>query len=376
MLKTFRVASFAVAGLAACGIVALIVFGLKGDPEIRDFLDKPSILDQLKKQLQGKQAAEEKIPPLVAQAKLISLRFDPPPPPAPPKPTVPPAPKPEVVRQQPKPASRPQPKVQQNVRFNLLATVVYESAPEKSLALLQSGSKQEWFRMGEKLGHQEIKEIKDGSVVFTQGGRNPQEVFVPAKPQVKSLLKNEPGSAVNRRTGPGGIQVQQPNVSTAAQTPTQVTDSGKIRVVRPTNEAARRQSLSERVQRVRSIPEPTLEEQKKSIDSSISGIQEILSSVAEADAPEEDKQSEQQVFAELLQILNAEKNRLEVGMQQQSDEEAASVENQNTQDSDEDADMEADNTEDDSESAAESDTEAEDTAETSPADPNTDPNNS
>ena len=41
MLKTLRVTSLVTVILAAIGVVAIVVLGLKGDPQIKAFLAKP-----------------------------------------------------------------------------------------------------------------------------------------------------------------------------------------------------------------------------------------------------------------------------------------------------------------------------------------------
>ncbi|MFZ9012146.1 MAG: hypothetical protein ACO20W_09680, partial [Anaerohalosphaeraceae bacterium] len=108
MLKTLRVTSLVTVILAAVGVITMAVLGLKGDPLVKDFLAKPGIVDQLKEKAGQEGVQEEKSSPLVAMAKLIALRLDPPPPP---KPVVKDVPRPpaETVRAKP---SIPQPKVQ------------------------------------------------------------------------------------------------------------------------------------------------------------------------------------------------------------------------------------------------------------------------
>ncbi|MHC5142924.1 MAG: hypothetical protein ACYSOY_04930, partial [Planctomycetota bacterium] len=208
MLKTLRVTSLVAVILAAIGVIAIAVLGLKGDPQVKDFLAKPGIVDELRKKAGQEGVQEEKSSPLVAMAKLIALRFDPPPPPKPVVKGVKPQPPSETARAKP---TIPQPKVQTSAKFDLLATVVYETAPEKSLALLKtSANKQKWFRQGEKAGYLELQEIRDGSVVFSQRGREPEEIFVPAKPQTKSLLKSEQKTSTVPRTDLGSITAELP----------------------------------------------------------------------------------------------------------------------------------------------------------------------
>ncbi|HOK94814.1 MAG TPA: hypothetical protein PK052_00815 [Anaerohalosphaeraceae bacterium] len=253
--------------------------------------------------------------PLVAQAKSFALRINPPPPPEPVKPKIEPKPAPTPAQASTQPAQPPVPKVQASVKFDLLATVRYETAPEKSLALVSTGSKLEWFRQGEKVGQHEIKEIRDGSVIFTQAGGKPQEIFVPAKTEVKSLLKNEQ-KAVSAVRGPTGIQDTPAAGPNGMQDQPGVADAEAVRAARTRETAvSTRSTVDARIQRVRSAPPvPTVEEQKASIESSILGIHEIMAR-QDDNLSEEERRQENQMWAELLQALNQEKENLEKAAQ-------------------------------------------------------------
>ena len=335
MLKTLRVTSLVAVILAAIGVITIAVLGLKGDPQVKDFLAKPGIVDELRKKAGQEGVQEEKSSPLVAMAKLIALRFDPPPPPKPVVKGVKPQPRPETARAKP---TIPQPKVQTSAKFDLLATVVYETAPEKSLALLKtSANKQEWLRQGEKAGYLELQEIRDGSVVFSQRGREPEEIFVPAKPQTKSLLKSEQKTSTVPRTGLGSItaelpafgqgQTLQPDAASAAKAVTaETTDSGKVRMTRPIDRASQpRPDVSTRIQRVRSTPPPaTPEEQKRSLNKTMSGIENIMKRQDESGS-EGDRKKENEMWMRLLKELNTEKERLEVAAEEPSEKDTESI---------------------------------------------------
>ena len=309
MLKTLKVTSLAAVVLAVIGVAAIAVLGLKGDPEIRAFLERKGIVDSLREKADEAGTKEDKSPPLVALAKRMALRFNPPPPP---KPVVKdPKPDPELVRKK-TPPKIPQKKVQAAVKSDLLATVLYESSPEKSMALFRAGAKQEWFRQGEKVGHLEIREIRDGSVLFSQGGQAPKEIFVPLKPRTKSLLKNSSPrtSAVQSSitTGPAGSEPTPAAATVLPTTPTPAkatkTGSDKIRLTRP--------SVSDRL-KARSpspAPIPSPQEQKKKLGETMSGIEAIMKRKDES-VPQEERDKENELFMRLLKALNAEKASLE-----------------------------------------------------------------
>ena len=190
MLKALRASSVVVVILASCATVLVIVFGFKENPEARAWLQRPGILATIRDSIDNAVSQDGATPPLVAQAHLFAMRIDPP----------------EIVivtretkdqdgktntggsgstNEGDDPLPPPPPR-----RFNLLATVLYESAPEKSLALFETGDKQEWFHPGETVDRYRIKEIKDGRVLLAQPGQGLQEVSVPPKSNGTSLLKN------------------------------------------------------------------------------------------------------------------------------------------------------------------------------------------
>jgi hypothetical protein len=316
MLKTLRITSIIAVIVALCGVAALVFMGLKGNPQVKAVLNKPGIVEQFKDHVEDQETKDDKSSPLVVQAKAFALRIDPPPPPKPPAPK--PTPAAEVARTAPPKPEIPTPKVQVSVKSDLLATVVCQSAPEKSLALLQtSGTKQEWFRQGETVGHLEIKEIRDGSVVFTQGGKNPQEKFVPEKTQVKSLLKSEQTASAAPDPGFGSVTIPRPalrgqgDVSLDLKPDEAAPDS--VHMVRPIDRTASqpRPDVSSRIQRIRSMPAPpSRQEQKEQLEEAMSGIEEIMNRQDES-LSEEDRNKEKEMWAELMQTLSAENEKLE-----------------------------------------------------------------
>jgi hypothetical protein len=327
MLKTLRITSFIAAILALCGTAAIIFMGLKENPKVKTFLEGPGIVERFKDKFKDQGKKNDKISPLVVQAKEFALRIDPPPPPKPPAPAVKPQPPVEVARVEPPKPVIPTPKVAVSVKSDLLATVLCVSVPEKSLALLKtSGDKQEWFRQGEKVGHLEIKEIRDGSVVFTQDGKNPQEKFVPEKTEVKSLLKSEQAVSTAPKTDSGNVAIPRPALRDSGGTladiqqpdGTSPADSDSGSAARPIRRVAGRPraDVSTRIQRSRSIPPPTpiqpptLEEQKESLEQAMSGLKEMMRN-EDAALSEEDRKNSEEIFSSLMSQLKEEAAKLE-----------------------------------------------------------------
>ncbi len=194
-----------VASLAAvCSVIALIVFGLKGDSEIIEFLKKPGVVDEAKDRTQDVVDKKKDESPLVKQSKALALRIDPPKPKVVRK-----KPRPKVVKKKPKPkvVKPPRPKSRVNARFTLLATLQCDDPTRSMVLLKQTGGKEEWFWQGERVGHLDINEVRNGSVVVSQGGRKQQVLFVPDKPKIQTLLKDESSKMAAKRNGPKSTNV-------------------------------------------------------------------------------------------------------------------------------------------------------------------------
>lgn len=320
MIKTLRITSFVLAAAAVGAVVLLAVLGFKSNPDIEAILAQDGVIEQAKRLSRSIPEKEETISPLVSQARKFALRINPPPPPAPPPPP-PPPPKTTTDQQKPVPPVeivRP-PIVEQpqtSGRYTLLATAHYADYPERSLALFKPVvGPSKWHFQGETLGHLEIREIRDGSVVLYQGDTLNSELVVP-KPATrgKPLLKSELDSSTAAAVQPGATAA-----ATAVAAQPSVSSTRSVGVSR--TPAARNVDATERIRRVRAAPvtqpseaapqrEPTPEEQKESIQQSISSIEEIMAR-SDAHASEEERIKEQEAWMQLLQVLQQEKVNLE-----------------------------------------------------------------
>ncbi len=320
MIKTLRITSFVLAAAAVGAVVLLAVLGFKSNPDIEAILAQDGVIEQAKRLSRSIPEKEETISPLVSQARKFALRINPPPPPAPPPPP-PPPPKTTTDQQKPVPPVeivRP-PIVEQpqtSGRYTLLATAHYADYPERSLALFKPVvGPSKWHFQGETLGHLEIREIRDGSVVLYQGDTLNSELVVP-KPATrgKPLLKSELDSSTVAAVQPGATAA-----ATAVAAQPSASSARSVGVTR--TPAARNVDATERIRRVRAAPvtqpsevaplrEPTPEEQKESIQQSISSIEEIMAR-SDAHASDEEQQKEQEAWMQLLQVLQQEKINLE-----------------------------------------------------------------
>ena len=312
MLKTLRITSLVALALAVCGVILIIVFGLMGDGDVKAYLERPGITKQFEnKGTEGDKKTPES--PLVAQAQAFALRIDPPPPPKPPVTQQPTGSRPEVEAVQRERVAPPKPpKPTFSTKFDLLATVLCQSDPTRSMVLLKLGTgKEEWFWQGDPVGeHQSIDEVRDGSAVFSQDGQNPQEKFVPAKPQAQSLLKAD-ATTSPRPVGPDSINIPSDAVSTVPQAA--VSDRAAA-VTRPNLSRAAstaRTTASGRIQWLRTAPKTrTPQEQKASVEDSIQDIQGIMNR-DDTILSEEQRKVENEAWTKLLSALQGEKEKLE-----------------------------------------------------------------
>jgi hypothetical protein len=229
-----------------------------------------------------------------------------------------------------------------NAKFSLLATVMCEANPKRSMVLLrQAGGKDEWFWQGDTVGHLQVEEVRNGSAIFSQSGRNKQELFVPEKPKTKSLLKADSGLP-DRRTGSGGSisvlvdrETGEPieaDVTAAAAVSAEsgegpVRRSGRsIPTERSAEVSAMRQEVSNRIRRIRTVPKPpSPTEQKESIESSISSIQEIMNRSDEG-VDDQQRQKENEAWMKLLGSLQQRKEELEDNSEADNEAESKTAE--------------------------------------------------
>lgn len=326
MLKALRIASIFTVIAAAAVVIFVALFGLKENTEIETFLRREGIVDQFRKKIQNIPQRSDAVSPLESAAKAFALRIDPPPPPAPVKKNAPPPPpvvKPPVATQAPKPPENKKPVL--SAKFTLEATARYPEQPQKSLALLKTVQNEyKWYRQGEQVGHLEVQEIRDGSVVLYQGGKFNSELFMPAPAKVKSLLKDENEStALNEPQGPVAVTLPgesdpsvQEGIDEAASPPSAGPAS---RRTIPSRLQANREGRSAPSTALRTSPprpavpaaSKTPEEQKQSIDESISSIEQIMARTPDEGQTEEEIKQEQEAWQQLIQVLHEERKNID-----------------------------------------------------------------
>jgi hypothetical protein len=180
--KILQIAIISIAIMVAIFIGISLLFG-RNREDIGKFLISKDAIKKFKAQSGKRQPGDDKISPLVQEAKKFALYLDPPPPPMP-------------VQQSNNnyqntltPVNvRP---VMPIVKFDLLATIVNTSKPEESRAMIDlPGSGQKFVKPGQQVGHTTIEEIKDGSIIVKAGERT-EELAAKIAP-LPSLVKDSP----------------------------------------------------------------------------------------------------------------------------------------------------------------------------------------
>jgi hypothetical protein len=314
MIRTLKITSILIA-ISAVGFIGfLVVFGLRGDQQIAEFLKAPSAIDKFKKLAKTTDQDQDQTSPLVEHAKAFALRINPP------KPVKPKSVKTSKKKRVAKGKGKspaPKPKAPVRAKFKLVATCRYDEQPQQSLALLDrppQGVK--WFRQGDKVGHLTIEQVKDGSIICSDG----QELFVPTiKKKVKTLLKSE---LVDSRNPQPATTAPLEQVKTIVTPPEEMETLVSIpaRPPRETRPAtAKPKPDREKRRRVRRLPprrprelplEQTAEQRKETITDSISTIKEMMSKSAPSLEDEEDEE-ELKVWEQLLESLEKERSEIE-----------------------------------------------------------------
>ena len=180
MIKTLRITGVIAAILAAVFFVFPAAFGVRSDEDIEEFLNSTGVIEKLKnKAKSGKTRGGSEVSPLVSEAKAFALYLNPPPKEMP-KPRMP---------KKARITTDTRPKALVSPKFKLVATSVYASRPEMSLALIDEvGKGLHWVRQSGKVGHLVIEQVKDGVVVI-QDGNKTRELKAEERPARISLLQ-------------------------------------------------------------------------------------------------------------------------------------------------------------------------------------------
>jgi hypothetical protein len=204
MIKTLRITSIVAAVLGGILFIFPVVFGVRGDGQIEQFLNSAGVIANFREAASNKakeaKESESQVSPLVKQAEAFALYLNPPP-------------KPQPVVQAPAATPEIRPPAPVSPKFTLVGVSVYQSHPEMSLALIdEPGKGLHWVRQSSEVGHLIIEQVKDGSVVVRDGQRT-FEIATQQQPAEINLLEGSAPGAVGGK--PTSSALPTSNVSSA-----------------------------------------------------------------------------------------------------------------------------------------------------------------
>lgn len=236
MIKTLRITGVIVVLLALAVFAVPVIYGVKNDQNVENFLKGPEVIDVFKATLGSRPSTPvNQVHPLVQQAEVYAKIIDPP--------------KPTITRTNPvnsRGPSIPPPPATVTPKFKLISTIYYSQYPDMSQALIEEGKRRYWVSQSSTVNHLLIEKVQDGVIVV----RNGEETYELKTPDKKFDLPPAPILPDRGRiTNPS----RDGNVAPANRTMSS-TSTSKIKVTPKTvNEEERKAKVEELFQRLKGI---------------------------------------------------------------------------------------------------------------------------
>ena len=252
MIKTLQISSILAVILAVILFVSSVVFGVHKDEQLEAFLKSPGVREQFAKTTGAgaKKRSANQRSPLVERAERFASIMNPPKPKVTQKPATGIAKKPEI----PKPQGPVTPK------FRLFGTVVCESNPQMSLALLdEPGKGLHMVRQGSVVMHLTIELVQDGRIVVRDAKGTSEMVVEEGPPPTSAVAAGvaplPPAIPSGRRQLPPGSGRTYTSVPSRPSIPPQTGGNGRrgpataasIRARLSNEENARLAALGDRI---------------------------------------------------------------------------------------------------------------------------------
>jgi hypothetical protein len=185
MINTLRITGVIAVLLAGALFVFPVVFGVRSDQRLNEFLGSPSAREKFEKAADSKaQPNEDRASPLVQQAEAFALYLNPP------KSTPASGLKPDKTA-----GLLPVPTTV-SPKFKVFVTSYCQDDPDLSLALIdEPGRGRHWVRKSSSVGHLVVDQVKDGVVVIRNDGQT-YEVPVEKNPAPTAAATPTSGLAV------------------------------------------------------------------------------------------------------------------------------------------------------------------------------------
>lgn len=189
MVNVLRIISLIGALLAVVFFVFPIVYGVRSDEHVKEFLKTPEIREKFENAADSRiNKSKDLTSPLVKQARAFASYLNPKP----------------MVNRSPTVSSRSHIANALDVtpKFKLRCTCFYENDPNMSLALIdEPGKGRHWVRPSSKVGHLLIEQIKDG-LIIVKGSEETFEIAI-EESTVKDLSASSKGTNSLTRFKPG-----------------------------------------------------------------------------------------------------------------------------------------------------------------------------
>jgi len=185
MINTLRITGVIAVLLAGVLFVFPVVFGVRSDQKVNEFLGSPGAREKFEKAADSKaQNKEDRTSPLVQQAEAFALYLNPPISNA--------ASTPKTEK-----ATSLGPKLPTTTpRFKVFGTTYCQNNPELSQALIdEPGRGRHWVRQSSSVGHLVIDQVKDG-IVVVKSNEETYEVPVEKIPEAAATTPTSPVSTV------------------------------------------------------------------------------------------------------------------------------------------------------------------------------------
>jgi hypothetical protein len=206
MIRALRITGVIMIAAAAVLFILPVVFGVRKDPKIEEFLKQPGAVEKFAADKGKGSKNADQTSPLVKQALDFANKYLNPPPPPPPVVT--------PGSSSPAQAAIAPPVV--TPKFNLVGTCYYADRPESSLAFIdEAGTGFHWVKQGSSVGHLKIEKVDDGKITV-RDGQGTLEMTVPVKEPWRGIVKGA-SAGQSSAAPPAGVESQHP---AAPATPT------------------------------------------------------------------------------------------------------------------------------------------------------------
>lgn len=187
MIKTLRITSVVAAILAGIFFVFPVIYGVRSDERVDEFLKLPSVREKFENAADNKtNTRESQDSPLVKQAEAFALYLNPV----------------KSTAQKTTKGAKP-PNISSRLpvtpKFKVFATIYCAGNPELSQVLIdEPGRGRHWVRQSSMVGHLLVEQVKDGFVVV-KSSKETFELEIEQKPATISLNRITPPSSSRSR---------------------------------------------------------------------------------------------------------------------------------------------------------------------------------